>query len=280
MQKKKSKHNSKIPDSTSAKRQSSSSTRREKSDIEDFLENTYVHIIVLILVPLLLYCKVLNFDFIYDDLLIKNNANILGHISSIKEAFVRDAFFQKPGTTFYRPLQLVTFAFDCMISGSSPWMHHLTNIIIHIASVLSLYFLLRLLDLKKRSSCIASLIFSVHPLLAGGVSWVSSRGDLLIGFFGIWLFITMIYYERKGNIIFVIAHAICFLLAVFSKETASVLPILLVMFYVMFLRKNQTANKMYIFPAVWAVALLLFYWMRSKKPTFLPKLSLIKHFEP
>ncbi len=225
-------------------------------------ENKYVHLSLLILVPLLLYFKTIYFDFIYDDLLIKNNAGILGRFGSIIAAFQRDAFFQKPGTTFYRPMQLVTFVSDCMISGPNPWMHHLTNIVIHIASVVSLYYLLCLLRIHKRFAFAAALIFSVHPLVAGGVSWVSSRGDLLLGFFGIWLFITLIYYARSGKLTFLFAHAVCFILAVFSKETAVILPIVLSIFYYVVLRNENKIKRMLLFPGIWTSAILLFFLMK------------------
>lgn len=254
----------KNPASRAAKRQGDSALQNAMNNFGEILGITSVQIGILIIIPLLLYFKVVNFEFVYDDLLIKNNVQVLSNISNIQEPFVRDAFFQKPGTTFYRPIQLVTFMFDSMISGSSAWMYHLTNIFLHISSVLSLYVLLRLLKIKKSLSFIASLVFSVHPLLACSVSWISSRGDLLIGLLGLWLFITMIYYGRTGNIVFILLHAVCLLVAVFSKETASLLPILLGIFYFLFLRKDFKPFRILYFIGIWAGTILFFLWLKSQ----------------
>jgi tetratricopeptide (TPR) repeat protein len=261
------KNNSKLPlhhpAETETKRKGGAAPRKKQTIVETYLDNVSVHVIFLILIPLLVYFKTIYFDFIYDDLLIRNNAGILSHFSSIKEAFLRDAFFQKPGTTYYRPMQIVSFVFDAMVSGDFPWMFHLTNIIIHICSVVSLYFLMKLLDIKNRAAFAASLLFAVHPLVGGGVAWVSSRGDLLLGLWGLWLFITMIYYGRTGKIIFLFAHAACFLLAVFSKETAAALPLLLGLFAFLYLRKSYKTYKAVMFAGIWAACIVLFYVMKS-----------------
>jgi len=159
----------------------------DKNILETLTHKISWHIIILIFVPFILYLKVLNFDFVFDDILIiKGNIKVLEHLSNILEAFRRDAFFNNKGELlFYRPMQVISFMIDASIGGINPLFYHFTNLVLHIATGIALYFLLRTLSVEGFTAFLFSLLFSVHPVLASGVSWIPSRGDLLIGLFSI-----------------------------------------------------------------------------------------------
>ena len=227
-----------------------------------FAENTNAQITALILVPLLIFLKVVNFEFILDDLMIiRNNVDVLSNLQNIGQAFTRDAFFAKPGTSFYRPIQTVSFMFDAAVSGANPWMYHFSNLIIHISTVIALYYLLRFFKMNKFTSFISSLLFSIHPLLACAIAWVPARGDLFIGFFGILMMLSFGYYFQTKKRIFYIAHVIFFVLAVFSKETALLFPLLLLTYYFLSLRVG-TIKPLLKFIISWIITLCTFIIMK------------------
>jgi hypothetical protein len=77
-----------------------------------------------------------NFD---DNGIIKDKFAIVGNIHKIDTVYKVDAFFNKSGD-FYRPVQNLTFMLDAQVSRDNLWMFHLSNLIIHILTCISLYF--------------------------------------------------------------------------------------------------------------------------------------------
>src|SRR5918994_1202927 len=103
-------------------------------------------------------------------------------------------------TTFhmghYQPLSWLTLAFDHSIWGMNPVGYHITNVLLHSANAVSLYFVTRqLLTLAvsqsdgeaswpvSLSAAFAALCFGLHPLRVESVAWATERRDVLSGFF-------------------------------------------------------------------------------------------------
>jgi tetratricopeptide (TPR) repeat protein len=241
----------------------------------DRFETQYIwHLALLVLLPFFVYIKTVNYLFInMDDVsIIVNNFDFLSHLKNFGQAFKTDAFISAHGD-FYRPLQTVSFMLDAMIGGERPLVFHLTNLLYHILTVASLYHLLRLLKITNLPALFAALIFSVHPLLASAVSWVPARGDVLIGLFGVLAFLTFIKYNSSGKKIYFLLHAITFLLALFSKETAVLIPVVLVCYHY-FVSSDSgykpALKKLLPYFIVWIASIIFFYVLRSKVVTGSP----------
>lgn len=231
--------------------------------ISRFSENTTLQLAIIVLLPLIVFLKVVNFEFILDDIMIiRNNIDVISNLNNIKEAFTRDAFFVKPGTSFYRPIQTVGLMFDAAISGINPWMYHFTNLLLHILTGVALYYLLRFFNFKRLTAFFGTALFAIHPLVACAVSWIPSRGDLYIGLFGILLFLTMGYYYRTKKPVFFILHVIIYALTIFSKETVVLFPALLIVFYIFFL-KEEKHKELYKFVASWVSVSAIFFIIKS-----------------
>jgi len=64
----------------------------------------------------------------------------------------------------------------------NPWVFHLANVLIHLASVLVVYsLLLFLLRSHHWAACAGALLFALHPVQVEAVAWVSGTKDLLYG---------------------------------------------------------------------------------------------------
>ncbi|XP_071455403.1 protein O-mannosyl-transferase TMTC4-like [Hetaerina americana] len=86
----------------------------------------------------------------------------------------------------YRPLTVLTFRWNCWMSGGLwPFGFHLINVLLHaIVSVLMLPSLERLfLTPCPRASLLAALLFAVHPIHAEAVAGIVGRADLLCALF-------------------------------------------------------------------------------------------------
>ena len=233
-----------------------------------FESKTIWHLAILILLPFFLYIKVTGYQLIEnmdDTSIIINHFDLLKNLKNISIAFKSDAFISPTGD-FYRPIQTVSFMVDAFIGGANPWIFHFTNLLYHLFTVISLYFLLRLLRFSYLTAFMATLLFSVHPLLSSAVSWIPARGDLLIGLFGVLLFITFIKYWTSNKIVYVLLHTILFTLALFSKETAVFLPALC-LFYYFFLQKKEISTsikELWPFAIAWIIPFIFYYILRSK----------------
>jgi tetratricopeptide (TPR) repeat protein len=233
--------------------------------LDRFENQTLWHIILLVLLPFFVYVKTTGYELInFDDVtIISNNLGILTNIHNIGIAFKTDAFVHLHGD-YYRPLQTITFMIDSVIGAGRPLVYHLSNLIYHLLTVVSLYFLLRSLAIKNLTALFAALLFSLHPLLASAVSWVPARGDLLVALFGVLLFTCFINYFKTGKKIYIFLHIVLFLLALLSKEVAIVFPVLLLFCYFFVLNEKFNIKKLLPFFIAWVSLFAFFYLLRSK----------------
>ena len=108
----------------------------------------------------------------------------------IRQFLLAEAFLEPwRGLNLYRPLTLVSLAFDYLLYGEVPAGFHLTHILLHAANCLVLHRIaLKLLD-RPGAALLAGLFYALHPLQGDVVNWLSARGDLLMGLFlglGFW----------------------------------------------------------------------------------------------
>ena len=69
--------------------------------------------------------------------------------------------------------------------GAAPGVHHLGNLALHLGATVFFYILLRNLDSSAVVAAVVAVLFSVHPLHVEPVAWISSRKDVLYGFFAL-----------------------------------------------------------------------------------------------
>jgi tetratricopeptide (TPR) repeat protein len=100
-------------------------------------------------------------------------------------------------TTFHaanwHPLTWLSHMLDCQLFGVRPGMHHLTNLLIHIANSILLLLVLNTMTGALWRSAFVAALFALHPLHVESVAWVSERKDVLSTLF--WL-LTMWGYAR------------------------------------------------------------------------------------
>ena len=65
--------------------------------------------------------------------------------------------------------------------GHGAAVHHLTNVLLHAASAVLLFLVLRRMTGRLWPSALVAAIFAVHPLRAESVAWVTERKDVLSG---------------------------------------------------------------------------------------------------
>ena len=224
-----------------------------------------VFLVLLVIVPAVLYFRVVNFEFtMLDDAeIIVTHYDKIGSLLNIKDAFTHDAIMSDRGESFYRPMQTISFMLDAQIGGKEPWIYHLTNLLLHILIVVSLFFFLKKIGLREEISFLLALLFSIHPLLTNAIAWVPARGDLLICFFTLLSFIFFLNYYKTRKIVYLILHSFVFLLAVFSKETALIMPTLVLLYLYFVLKEKLIIKNIIPFLIIWLLSFILYYCLRQ-----------------
>ena len=223
--------------------------------------------ILLAVISLAVYANTLRNGFVYDDVsVITENKIVTKGISAIPKIFAtnyRHGFYTVVSNDLYRPLSLVTFATEYQFFGGNPAPYHFTNIFLFACCVILLFlFLDNFFEQKKTSvAFIASLLFALHPIHTEVVANVKSRDELLCFFFLFLCLNLFIKYIRSGKTIQLLSGSFCFLLALFSKETA--ITFLAVIPFIFFFYRNENIKRSsYITPAV-ALPAIFFLFARS-----------------
>ncbi len=134
----------------------------------------------------------INYD---DDIYIYENPNITGGLSLNRIIWV---FTHDSGLDEWFPLTDASHMLDWQIYGSNAGGHHLTNVLLHAAAAVLLFFTLQqMTGAMWRSACVAA-IFAIHPLQVESVAWVTERKDVLSGlFFMLTLWLWTLYVQKR-----------------------------------------------------------------------------------
>jgi len=207
----------------------------------------------------IIYSATLFFNIVYldDNVLVLDHYAFNKNLGNIPAAFGEDIFRtpQEKGS-FYRPMLRLTFMLDAQLGqGAIIFMSHLTNLLLHILAACLLFVLLIKLKIKKETALVFSLIFGIHPLTAGTVAFISGRNDSLLAVFVfpmLWFFVDFLQTLKKKTYFW---HLTFFILALLTKETAMVAPLICAVYAVIFLgiKKIRADYKQYLYLAIgWA----------------------------
>jgi protein O-mannosyl-transferase len=97
----------------------------------------------------------------------------------------------------WHPLTWVSHMLDCQLYGLHSGGHHLTNVLIHIATVIALFLVLRQMTGAPWRSAFVAAVFAIHPLRVESVAWVAERKDVLSGLFFMLTVGAYVHYARR-----------------------------------------------------------------------------------
>ena len=146
----------------------------------------------------------------------------------------------------WHPLTTISHMLDCQLYGLQPWGHHLSNILLHAAAAILLFFALRKLTGALWPSLLVAAVFAVHPLRVESVAWVSERKDVLSGVF---FMLTLWAYARyaRGNgppFFWYITIVVLFALGLMCKPTLVTVPFVLLLLDYWPLGRSQPSSSL------------------------------------
>ncbi len=186
----------------------------------------------LLILPILgliigLYYQILEFDFLinFDDDLIILNSPEFRELSWENIKFVFTNFREG----LYHPITSLSWMLEIHFFGLDSHVMHHTNLILHLINTILIFVLGKKISGRIDVGLITALLFGLHPMHVENVAWVSSRKDLMVTLF---FLSSMVSYSAFLNSKKRAQYALTFifaLLAMLSKASAVVLPLILIL---------------------------------------------------
>lgn len=144
----------------------------------------------------------------------------------------------------YRPVALIIFALEHQFFGTNPMVSHLINVLLFGLLIALLFKLLQSQIFRNRHEYLAfvvCLLFAAHPIHTEVVANVKGRDEIITFIFLVITLITLIRHSEKRSPGILLAGLLCFILALFTRESAvTFIGVAPLIFYFFF---NQTLKK-------------------------------------
>ncbi|HEY6160678.1 MAG TPA: tetratricopeptide repeat protein [Bacteroidia bacterium] len=177
-------------------------------------------------------------------------------------------FFEPAVNDYYRPVWTSSCMIDASLGNGAPWVFHLTNILVHLAASLLLYLLFIELRVKKQTAFFLALIFAVHPLNVHAVAWIPGRNDSLLAVFVFAAFLSALKYFNARKKVWAVMGGVFLTLSLFTKETAIVVPGLLLLFIFHFVPAERKKEFLLLFLSWCGITFIWFFIRHSIVATY------------
>lgn len=187
------------------------------------------------------YVGTISYQFVFDDIgqIVKN--------PSVKSWSLAPSYFtehvwkhNEPGVpgNYYRPVFMIWVLISYMLFGLNASWWHLTTVLVHVCVTLMVYLLARRLLKDQWTAWMTALIFGLHPIHIEAVAWVSGVTEPLLALLLIPAFLFYLNWResdsssdvtrvaKRKRRMWLAASLAFYTVAMFEKETALVLPML------------------------------------------------------
>jgi len=166
--------------------------------------------------------------------------------------------FAHPGKTsvgnYYRPLQMLTYRVVAQMFGFSAPAFHAVNLIFHLLATVLVYSVLFQITRRIAFAAAAATLFALHPIHTEAVAWASALPELgcaVFYFLSFLLFLLALRFSVEGDggtpatvfhqRLFWLLSCASFALALFWKEMAGTLPLVVALYLFLFSPDEPTS---------------------------------------
>lgn len=179
------------------------------------------------------------------------------------------------GHTLYRPLFLLTINLAHQLWGDNAAAYHALNLGLHGINTVLVYFLIIgfFSSASRMTAGMAAAIFAVHPVHVESVAWIAGITDPLVSLFllsGFLLHRRWKQLESKqsqpkqhASLLAATGAPLCYALALLSKETAVLFPLILITYDALFHRSSLKTPAAIWRYAPYVVLLVLYILLRG-----------------
>jgi Flp pilus assembly protein TadD len=194
----------------------------------------------------LVYAGALNNPFVYDDFRTVAENRSLERFPDLIPIVLHDAM---------RPLAGISWAIDRALWGPGPLGFHVSSLLLHLLNIALVFVLCRRAaldaghgqpdrpDRSVATATVASAIFAVHPVLTQAVGYISARADLLCATGSL---VTLLVFRQavlSGRARWYVATLAAWVVAVGCKESAVMMPPLLLAYDALLLADRGTLRR-------------------------------------
>ncbi len=191
-------------------------------------------ILFVLLITCLVYVQVVTFPFLHfdDTVYIVENGyvhkwqSLPSFFTGARETVAGDK--APPVANLYRPIPAVWLLLNYKLFGVHPALWHLSALSLYFLGVWLLWRVAWKLTRNDFVAAAASLFYALHPTHVEGVAWVSGASvETLLSVLFLGAFLAYLHWREVGGWLWLAACEILTLLALFTKETAVALPVLM-----------------------------------------------------
>lgn len=177
--------------------------------------------IVLLLFAIIIYIPSITNGFIWDDDVMLTNNTLMKEPDGLRRIWLSTELSD------YFPLTSTSFWLEWRLWGMNPVGYNITNILLHGVAGILLWRVL--LQLAVPGAWLAALLFVVHPVCVASVDWIAERKNTLSIVFYFAALLTFLRFEQLAKWRVYALSLGLFLLALLSKTSVVVLPIVLLL---------------------------------------------------
>ncbi len=221
-----------------------------------------------VLLGVVCYLNSLGNGFTYDDNAIVRDNLRIRDLTDLRGIWLTDWWLQPTDETplvdpsrdrLYRPLTLQTFALNYALHGLNPTGFHLANVLLHAVACGLLWRLALRMVGDRAAAAVASIVFAVHPVHVEAVANIVGRAEILSTLFLLGGLLSLQPAAGRAGAGRASLAALCFLAALFAKETAICFPALIVVVLWNRRREMQLRAAHWLLHAGLAAAVLALY---------------------
>lgn len=241
---------------------------------------------VIIVISAGVYVRTFWAGFIFDDFYLVLNNVWLTDLKYIPDILTSptwafdDGSFSGGSSNYYRPVMHLVNFIGYQLFAASPYGYHIIDTLVHTLNSLLVFFIASILLAPKEGegdeessayllfSALAALIFATHPVNVEPVAWISSISETSLAFFFLLSFYLYLLYRKcaekavstdRSVFIPYTLSVIMYAMALISKETAIVLPVLFISYDFPFKRPLSLIKRYLPYLAV----ALIYLYIRS-----------------
>jgi protein O-mannosyl-transferase len=198
------------------------------------------------IVAAIVFAGSLKSGFAVDDEAIIEKNEVAHDASNLGRIFGTDYWVSRGSRgKLYRPLTILTYAWNHAAGGLDPRGYHLANVVLHALVSMLVYAVIRALGAPAATGLVAGVLYAVHPIHVEAVSNVVGRAELLSTagvLAALWAYVRACGASEPGRRLRLhLAALAAFAAAVFSKENAITFVVIPPLYDALFLRGTGTA---------------------------------------
>ncbi|HPL64066.1 MAG TPA: tetratricopeptide repeat protein [Syntrophales bacterium] len=188
---------------------------------------TIIPVLAIIVISLVLFSPVRNFDFVMydDDQYVTGNKHVRSGLNRENIVWA----FTAVHASNWHPLTWISHMTDVQLFGMQAGSHHVVNAIFHALNAALLYLFLWASTGAVGRSMFVALLFAVHPLHVESVAWIAERKDVLSTFFLLLTLLAYTRYSRRPQASTYLLVLLLFALGLLSKPMLVTLPFVLLL---------------------------------------------------